>query len=444
MKTLRRRSLLAGAAAVVAMSWAGAIMAAPGPAHPAPTGSAGQAGLAEPRWLPWMGCWELTADAVDHREVESTGRRVVCVAPRPDGSGVALTTHIDGVVITSNTVVADDRDRPLQEQGCSGVQRSSWSADGHRIHSRVEGTCEEGGVRSLSGLSMLIEPSRWLVVQSVSLDSGSHREIVIRHYQRLDEVAAEQLGFAPLDAAEAARAATARAAVSGPLDLDDVLEMTAAMPVEVVEAAILESDSTFDLDRDALFRIADAGVDEHLIDLMVAVSFPEQFVVDTGSGDDGSGYGGYGVSPYQGSCYGLYYGAMYGPYGYCGTGFTPYSYYGPRYGSPYYRYPVSRVSVSVPATGSRFGGRVIKGRGYATVRDRDDGNRGGGGFFGNTVSGKGSGGARRSGGMTGSPTAGGKAGVSSSGYTQGGGGGSAGSSGSGGAKPKAKPRGGSD
>lgn len=436
MKTLRR-SILAGTVAVLAMSWAGTAMAAPGPA---PTGSAGQeAGLAEPRWLPWMGCWELVADAVDHREVESTGRRVVCVAPRPDGNGVALTTHIDGVVISSNTVVADDRDRPLQEQGCSGVQRSSWSADGHRIHSRVEGTCEEGGVRSLSGLSMLIEPSRWLEVQSVSLDSGSHREILIRHYQRLDDAATQQLGFAPLDAVAAARAATARAAVSGQLDLNDVLEMTAAMPVEVVEAAILESDSTFDLDRDALFRIADAGVNEHLIDLMVAVSFPEQFVVDTepsGGGDRGV----YGVSPYQGSCYGLYYGSMYGPYGYCDTWFTPwgYSYYGPRYGSPYYRYPSSRVSVSVPATGSLYGGRVIKGRGYATVRDRDNGNGGGGGFFGNSL-----GSSRRSGPLTGSSTAGGNAGVSSSGYSKGGAAGSAGSSSSGGAKRTAKPRGGS-
>ena len=439
MKTLRR-SILAGTVAVFAMSWAGTAMAAPGPA---PTGSAGQeAGLAEPRWLPWMGCWELVADAVDHREVESTGRRVVCVAPRPDGSGVALTTHIDGVVVSSNTVVADDRDRPLQEQGCSGVQRSSWSADGHRIHSRVEGSCEEGGVRSLSGLSMLIEPSRWLEVQSVSLDSGSHREILIRHYQRLDDVATEQLGFAPLDAAAAARAATARAAVSGQLDLDDVLEMTAAMPVEVVEAAILESDSTFDLDRDALFRIADAGVNEHLIDLMVAVSFPEQFVVDTEPSGGGGGHGVYGVSPYQGSCYGLYYGSMYGPYGYCDTWFTPwgYSYYGPSYGSPYYRYPYSRVSVSVPATGSLYGGRVIKGRGYATVRGLDDDNGGSGGsVFGNRF---GSGG-RRSGGVTGPSTSGGKPSVGPSGFSSGGGSSSGGSSGSGGATRKAKPRGGS-
>ena len=66
-------------------------------------GGGTQADLLEPRWLPWLGCWELTADAVDHRQIEDTGRRVVCVAPRLDGLGVNLTTHMDSQVIAQTT-----------------------------------------------------------------------------------------------------------------------------------------------------------------------------------------------------------------------------------------------------------------------------------------------------------------------------------------------------
>lgn len=374
MKTIKRVVI---AAATVALLFA----ALPASAQEPPLASSGtnrvQAPLLEARWLPWLGCWELTADVVDYRMVDNTGRRVVCVAPRLDGLGVNLTTQIEGRVIAENTVVADGTARTLPETDCNGQQTASWSADGRRLHSSVSATCAESSSRSLIGLSMLVDTGSWIELQSVSFDGGEHRELVIRQYRRLDNTETEELGFATLDAALAARAASARAAATAPLDIDDILEAWEIFPVEIIEAAIIESNSMFALDTTALVSLADAGVEDRVIDLMVAVSFPEKFVVDTGASSGGGGggyigyggYGGYGgFYNYYPSCWGRYYSPFYGPYGPgCGSAYYP-SYYG-GYRPPYYGPGGgNRPPLRVGPSGSLYGGRVFNNRGYSVSK----------------------------------------------------------------------------
>lgn len=330
-----------------------------------------QTTLLEPRWLPWLGCWELTADAVDYREVESTGRRVVCVAPRLDGRGVNLTTQIDTEVITENTVIADGAERALPEADCNGHQTATWSADGRRLHTAVSASCGDEAARTVRGLNMLGESGRWIELQSVSLDGGDNRELVVRHYERLDDQATRALGYATLGAELAARAAQARAAAAAALDVDDVIEAYEIFPVELVEAAILESNSMFALDTGALVRLADAGLEDRVIDLMVAVSFPDQFVVDAepsySGGAAGTGWVGY-YGYYHPTCWGRYYSPFYGMYGPGGCGYyvSPYAYYGDYYTPYYYSGGRSRsFRPRVPASGSLYGGRVINKRGYS-------------------------------------------------------------------------------
>lgn len=338
-----------------------------------------QTPLNDAGWLPWLGCWQLSNDTVDSRDVESTGRQIVCIEPRLDGRGVNLTTRVDAEIIAENTVIADGTERALPESDCAGHQSASWSADGHRLHSAVEATCNDTGARSLTGLSMLVEGDFWVEIQSVSLADREHSELVVRLYEPLDRETTQQLGVATLDPARAARVARARAAATAPLDIDDVLETADAFSGAVVEAAILESGSMFALDTDALFRLADAGIDEGVIDLMVAVSFPDEFVVDTGSGAGGGGgavYAGYtgwmgyygyrpGFYGYAPGCWGYYYSPFYGPYGPgCGGYWYP-NYYG-GYRPPYWGGGPARPVV--PPRGSLYGGRVINGRGYSTPR----------------------------------------------------------------------------
>ena len=414
-----------------------------------------QAELREPRWLPWLGCWELTADAVDRRMVEDTGRRIVCVAPRLDGLGVNLTTHLDGEVIGENTVVADGAERPLPETDCSGSQTASWSSDGRRIHSTVDAVCASGAGRSLVGASLLSQDNRWIEIQAVSIGDGDHREIVVRQYERIGEAETRELGFTPLEGAIAVRAAEARAGAAAPLDLEDVLEAGEIFPVEIVEALILESGSVFPLDSSALIRLADSGIDERVIDLMVAVSFPDEFVVDGGYGSGGGGGGGYygytgfGYYPgfYSGSCWGNYYSPFWGPYGPgCSYGWPYYGYgHYPGYGGGGY-------VIRIPPTGSLYGGRVVNKNGYATVTPRPEplpSDEGIGGAIRRAFRRDDAGGTQRANGTASSRSNGSSSrsggSVSRSGFTRSGssGGGSSGSSGSKPkAKAKAKPKGG--
>lgn len=406
--------------------------------------AAPQAAPVDSRWLPWLGCWELVADAVDYREVESTGRRVVCVTPRPDGRGVGLTTYVDANVILEDTLLADGQQHAREIETCTGWQETKWSADGRRLFNRIELSCETGDQRSLAGLGMLAGDGRWIDLQSLSLDGGEHRELLVRHYKRLDDKESVELGYPALDAAVAIETATARAAASGPLDVEDVIEATGNVPPEVVEAAILESDSQFDLDRDALLRLADAEIADNVIDLMVAVSFPDEFIVDSGEKSRGGGYGGIAYLPYYGPIgypgYGYSYcgsaSYRYSSYWYSSCAFAPFGY---GY-APYYR-GAGRVTVSVkvPPTGSLYGGRVIKGRGFTKVSPRPK-PANDGGFFGSSRTGRWA--RPRSG--SGSVDAGSIG--SSSGSSSGGGGGSVNRSGyrRGSSGRSAKPRGGSD
>lgn len=374
----------------------------------------------DPRWLPWLGCWDLQADAVDYRQTTDLARRTVCVSARPDGRGVNISTFVDGTVALEETLLADGERHSLVRNACSGWQEARWSRDGHRLLSRAELECDQGPDRSFSGLSLLASGDVWVDVETVGLDD--HRELLVRRYRRTRDEVVEELGLAPLAPERALAAADARARAAAPLEVDDVIEAAEQLPPEAVEAAILESDSTFEIDADTLVRLADAGLPDEVVDLMVAVSFPDHFVVDRGEPDAGPGAapprgrrGGHVGYPYPG--YGLY--GPYPAYWFYDPFFTPF-----HFGSSV-RFPgrVIRVRPSVPETGSLFGGRVIQGKGYARVRARSRSD--GGGFLGRMVNGAIGSGSRvgSSGGSSAAGDGDGGATASPKGFTRGGSGG---------------------
>jgi hypothetical protein len=181
--------------------------------------------------------------------------------------------------------------------------------------------------------------------------------VVVRRYRPSEE------GSVELSSELSSASSRARREVAEVLDVDDIIEIVRRAEPEVVEAAVLEmKDEGFELDARTLVRLDDAGARPGLIDLMVALSYPDQFEVGHETpGDEGVAAGGFSLLDALGSPY-PYYAA---PFGY-------YYWY-----NPYRPIWVVRPS-SEPDSGSIRVGRVIRGQGYTRVTRSESG--GGSGY----------------------------------------------------------------
>jgi len=223
----------------------------------------------------------------------------------------------------------------------------------------------------------------WINVQHVSGEAANTSVRVQRYRRAINQNLADGTK-APQPAASAS---TARTGSDTRWDIDDVIEASSKMPAEAVQAALSDVRHGFNLNRNTLVALDDAGVSEGVIDLMVALTFPKRFVVDRPSGGGGSmgiSTGGGWFDPFMSPlAYGNY-GNCYTPYGYgyrsyysmCGGGYYSSFGYGPGYYDNYYGYPGNGWVIidNNPVGGvapSTVEGRVVNGRGYTQIRPRN-------------------------------------------------------------------------
>jgi hypothetical protein len=368
---------------------------------------------ADPRWTPWLGCWQMLddrvrdnnlagADAVADARRRTLGKRedvTVCVTPASQSDGVLLSTRASGQPAFDQTIVADAVAHPVTEAGCTGTQRAEWSGDGRRLFAHAELTCANQPRRTISGLTLIAADGAWVDVQA--LDVAGRTNVRVRRYRRQAADRATRSSFAP---------------AGGSLTIDAVKEASTKVAPAALEAALIETGARFNLNGATLVGLDEANVPAAVIDLMVALSYPEKFRVerrpDTSldlssltSADAGWG-GAMGLGyPYLGLGYPYfdwspdYYGHSYyySPFGYGYSGI---------YGPAYY-YPGSGLAGGgtnpEPSAGADGGGRVVNGVGYTRIRPRE------------AV------GVESSGGDSTRSSRGGRSTVSSSGYSQSGG-----------------------
>jgi len=384
-------------------------------ALPAP---AGAQATPDARWGPWLGCWALVQQPVrpDPREVAVEDDAVPAVSNDAQacveraGDGVVVRTLVDGAPVLEQTVVADGTARAIERDGCQGTERAWWSSTGIRLFSEARLTCS-GSERTVSGMAFIGGDGRWIDVQSVEV--GSADTVRVRQFEP--------------DAAKAVVPNVAAAA----LTIADVVEASEQVAPSTLEAAILESRSRFPISARVLIDLSEAGVAGSVTDLMVAVTFPEQFRIARAQPDDRVAY----LDPYSYSGLGRWSWGWPDPYLY-----SPY-FYSP-FGYSYLGYYPSTVIITGGGGGGIFvpgedapsfgPGRVVNGQGYTRIESRGPegvatGRSGGsvspqgftsGGSSGGTSS---SGGGSSSGGDSGGGGDGG--GSSSGGASSGGGGG---------------------
>lgn len=339
-----------------------------------PLVSSAQEHPTDPKWNAWLGCWELvlenardgsTRPSPSRRTLQSSGpsRPQICVSP--SGNGVEMTTTVSNQAAIQQTIVADGAEHPISDGECRGTQRAEWSRDGRKLYSRATLSCSaDKGNRSVSGYSILGANGTWTDVQAV--DVSGQQTVRVRSYRRLSEVS--QIGSGLTHAT--------------PLTIDDVKEASSKVSARALEAALVETRSSYDLSGKDLIALQDAEVAGSVTDLMIALSYPDRFVVEHRRGDTAPAMALADDPFFTGWAFGYptwwdygFYSPFYGPY-------SPYFY------SPFYSYLPwygfgggGGVIIIDPGGGSGGGGggditpsgrgRVIDGVGYTRVRPRE-------------------------------------------------------------------------
>jgi hypothetical protein len=378
-----------------------------------------EAAQVEARFARWLGCWR-PEDDLEAR---------VCITP--DNPGVRLQTITAGKRTTDEALRGDGIARPIVEAGCKGTERTEWSKDNLRLFRYADVTCGTEGSRSVSAIAFFGRGPTWVNVEMVG--GGDSRMLRVQRYRRV-------IDQEPPDGTRVVQAvseaAELRSGTEASWDVDDVIEASSRMPAEVVQAALTEARERFALNRRSLIALADGGVAELTIDLMIGLTYPKRFVVRRGesssmTGGISTGSRSYDPFFYWGSSYASCYSPPYGYqsyYGGCGD-----YYYDNWYGNGGGWVPVEPGQPGPPTPpGRQPEGRVVNGHGYTQVWPREAGPTG---SRGNGASGSAEGGSGASSGGASTDTSG----ASPSGYSSGSSAGSSSDSGERVAVPRPPP-----
>ncbi len=332
---------------------------------------AGAQGDSSP-WAPWIGCWDL----VPGRSLPATSERV-CVIPAERAAAVDLVSVEGDSIISRQHLVSSADDRALRQGDCNGVEHVQ--ASGARVYLRTTMRCGEQD-RLVNSVMAMSRDGEWLDVRGVAF--GPNVGVRVSRYR--ETPASAEL---PAEVAAALNGRPrgmhpARLAASGPVQLRDVVEASSLLEVGVLQTWLAERGQGFGLDAQGLVALEESGVSPQVIDIMVALSYPDVFALDRTQlgdpppdtrgeirgGDLGGGYyDGYGWDPYG---YGSGYGRGYGS------------------GSGWYsgRRPIVVVQRPADDTVDEHG-KVVKGRGYVSGKNGSSGSANSGGSSGGNSSG---------------------------------------------------------
>jgi hypothetical protein len=340
---------------------AAGFMAAPVLAAPSSTGGGAASAAASPTWSAWFGCWYPLGEA-------GTPGAMVCVLPGEDAASVRIVTLQDGVMSDETLLRADGVARRVEEGGCVGTERADWSRDGRRVYLRTDLVCD-GVKRQSTGVLAMLSESAWLDAQAMTV-GDQHASRAIKYRAALgSDIPAEIAALLPPHRELAQE--TTRLHAAAPLDIDAVIEASQAVAPPVLEALLAARGHAYALDAGTLIRLEDAGVSPSVLDMMIAVSYPKKFVIESADRDarpervppvaryreDCLDPFYYPSMRYRPECAYLYGMSRYG-FGFR-YGYSPWGY--DRFGWGYGYSPVIIVPSPSPATERA---RVVRGQGY--------------------------------------------------------------------------------
>lgn len=318
--------LLAGLAAVAAMAVHGPVQAQ-------------EQGL-RAGWQSYLGCWQSTATDED--------QGLLCLVA--DGRDVQMLTIINGEVAFNEPLVADGGTHDFERDDCSGTESARFSEDLRRLYTASLVTCDGEASRRSTGIISMPGMDEWIDVRAI--ETNGVVTVWSQRYQRASHSVLGQLGLA--DPVARPNPFALRGGISyatSAITIDDVIDASRNVDMDAVQGWLAEVGQELEgLSAEDLIRLEDAGVATAVIDVVVAVSFPQHFAFNQDAEGDRARTYMYGWGdPYYG---------YYGRYGYYGYNRGPW-YYG-RYYPGYY----TPVVYTPGRIGGGGGGQVVAGRGY--------------------------------------------------------------------------------
>ncbi len=289
-------------------------------------------------WGPFQGCWQ--SQSADEAE------GILCLVA--SGQDVEMLTIVEGSVAFREPFAADGLTREIERDGCQGTESARFSGDRLRLYTASDVACAGEAPRRSTGIITMTGPSDWLDVRAIEVNGAT--TAWSQHYRRTSSHVLADLGLVDVIAPVDPFALRGIGHAPDLVTVDHVIDASRNVKSEAVEGWLVEMGRELaGLDAEDLIRMDDAGVSAAVIDVVVAVSFPEHFAVDSDE-DRRDGHYGYWGSPF-------YYRSYYG-----GWGYGRYGYHG-GYGGYY-----NPVVVTV-GPNRRSGGQMVAGKGYRGPRD---------------------------------------------------------------------------
>ena len=326
------------------------------------------------RWGPWIGCWQSSSrDAMSMELAPNKAAPVICFMPAAGNGTVDFVTINGGTAGAPEHVDANGTRRAVDRDGCTGWEIAEFSADAKRIYLHSEHQCTGNRTRTSTGIMSMTPNGEWLDVQGVKVNE--HTGVRVAHYGRVPIPPTLAANLRSKIEGVQLATNTAVIAASDSVRIGDVIEASKKVEPLVLQTWLTERGQGFNLDAKRLTQLADAKVPSNVIDVMVALTYPQTFAVNLAQADgqmvqaagapqvamDEGVQAGPMIfmnwDPFYSSSYGYGYGYRYGTYGF-GNGNA--------YGGTWYRgYPIVLVrsgqNLNVPQESS---GRMVRGRGY--------------------------------------------------------------------------------
>lgn len=348
-------------------------------------------------WAPFVGCWTPATS--------NSANSARCIVPGEAAMSVDIIDVRDGQAAAQSTLLADGERHDMAADGCTGWEMARFSDDGARLYISAEMTCDGGPAQRTSGIFSISPTGAWIDVNGVAV--AAQHTLQVRRSNALQGLSSMPASIRDRIEPRQRAYSAERIAASVDLSVERVIDASRAVDGSVVEAWVVETsrdaEQTKRVTARELEMMAAAGVPDEVVDVMVALSYPESFQVALSAGGVGQissldplvdgtmnlaarpgaplgfdpllmssecaylGYG-WGSTRDRFNCSSFGYGALWSArydrfrYGYAGG----YGYgLGYGYGYPGYGYPVTIIVRPSDGGGTAAPrGRVVKGSGY--------------------------------------------------------------------------------